>query len=66
MITAVFAANMLTALFVYGAVQFTRRESRGEWSWSNWLMVVFPLGMLVIGLISAGVHPQFLDAIVSR
>lgn len=66
LMTAVFAANMLTVLFVYGAIQFTKREGRGEFSWSNWILVAFPLGMLVLGLISAGAHPQFLDAVVSR
>jgi hypothetical protein len=65
--TGVLAGNLLTAMFIYGAIQFTKAESRGEWSWFLWGCCVFPLGMLILGLAaSSSKPPPFLDALSAQ
>lgn len=63
---AILAGNMLTAMFVYGAIQFTKREQRGEWSWAYWGMIAFPIGVVLLAMFATGQVPPFLDAIAAR
>lgn len=62
----VLGGNLLTAMFIYGAIRFTQDEKRGEWSWYHWSLIVFPLAMLVLGFLSTGWTPPILDAIAAQ
>lgn len=64
-IAAILGGNILTAMFVYGAVNFTKKEKQGEWSWFDWGMIAFPIGFLVLALVSTEGLPPFLDAVAS-
>lgn len=65
--TAVLGANLLTAMCVYGFVQASREERHGALpSWLSIGCVLFPLAMLVMGLLSSGHLPPSLDAIAAR
>lgn len=65
-IAAVMAGNFMTVLFLYGAVQFTKKERVGEWSWINWAMIAVPIFVLLVSLYFTAQAPQFLDAIASQ
>lgn len=49
--TAVLAANLFTAMFIYGAINFTKKEKEGEWDWTYWGCIGLPLVLAVAGLI---------------
>ena len=66
MMTAVLMANFLTIMFVYGAIQFTKDEKRGDFSWYHWGLMGFPLAMGLLGLISAGYSPTWLGAVAAQ
>ena len=62
-VTAVLVGNLLTGMFVYGAVLYTKRENSGEFSKLGWLLMGFPLALAIIGAISIEGLPPYLDAI---
>lgn len=64
----VLAANMLTAMFVYGVVLATREErtSLGTPSWFSLAIIAFPLGMLIIALLATEPLPPSLDALAAH
>lgn len=62
----VLGGNLLTAMFIYGAVRFTQDEQRGEWSWYYWGCIAFPLAMLIMGALSTGWLPPFLDVVTAQ
>jgi len=65
-VTAVLVGNLLTGMFVYGAVLFTKRENNGEFSKLGWLCMGFPLALAIIGAISIEGLPPYLDAISAQ
>lgn len=65
-VTAVLVGNLLTGMFVYGAVLYTKRENSGEFSKLGWLLMGFPLALAIIGAISIEGLPPYLDAISAQ
>lgn len=63
----VLAANMLTAMFIFGAVLATRQEKGGnDPSWLAYLFMGFPVAMLVLALLVTEPLPPSLDAIAAQ
>lgn len=65
-VTAVLVGNLLTGMFVYGAVLYAKRENSGEFSKLGWLLMGFPLALAIIGAISIEGLPPYLDAISAQ
>lgn len=63
LLTAVLGANLLTAMFIWGALTYTKAESRNEHLWGSWAMMALPLAVLMLGLLSTGELPPYFDAI---
>ena len=65
-VTAVLVGNLLTGMFVYGAVIYTKRENNGDFSRFGWLLMAFPLALAIIGAVSIEGLPPYLDAISAQ
>lgn len=65
-VTAVLLGNLLTGMFVYGAVIYTKRENNGEFSKLGWLCMGFPLAMAIAGMLTIEGPPPYLDAILAQ
>ena len=64
--TSVLLANILTIMFLWGAVEFSRREKTGDFSWIHWAAMGFPIAILIGGLLSEGATTPHFDALRAR
>lgn len=64
--TAVLGANLLTVMFVYGGVQYSKKEKQGEFSWIYWICLAFPIGMFLLGMAATEPLPPSLDALSAQ
>ncbi len=65
-IIAVFVGNLLTAAFIWGAVQSTRFKSDADIPWLVYAALGLPLALAILSFISTGAQLPSLDALASR